>query len=150
MDNKRKYRELAQDRADARPGERQWVVQGYMVYRPNPQFQPPTDVIELDDRLLIRIEVAGVRPDDFNVALMDQHIVISGKRQRPALEGAAYHRVEIGYGDFRVQVALPWRVEADGVSASYRDGFLQVELPRLAEKLVRVVDVTVENEEPHE
>jgi HSP20 family protein len=137
MHNKR--RSSAQER---QPGERQWVVQGYMVWRPNTHFNPPTDVIELNDRLVVRVEVAGMRPDSFTVALMNHHLVISGTRERPLIEGAAYHQVEIGYGDFRVQVLLPWLVEADQVNATYRDGFLEVELPRRLDTLVRVVDVT--------
>lgn len=137
MQNKR--RSSAQER---QPGERQWVVQGYMVWRPNTHFNPPTDVIELNDRLVVRVEVAGMRPDSFTVALMNHHLVISGTRERPLIEGAAYHQVEIGYGDFRVQVLLPWLVEADEVNATYRDGFLEVELPRRLDTLVRVVDVT--------
>lgn len=137
MQSKRKS--VSQER---QPGERQWVVQGYMVWRPNTQFTPPTDVVELRDRLLVRLEVAGMRPDGFSVSLMNHHLVITGTRERPLREGAAYHRVEIGYGDFQVQVPLPWQVEANEVSATYRDGFLEVELPRRSETVVRVVDVT--------
>jgi HSP20 family protein len=148
MQNKRRTRPLPPDKPS--DSERQWVVQGYMVWRPNTQFHPPTDVIELSDRLVVRIEVAGVRPDDFNVSLMNHHLVITGRRDRPALEGAAYHRVEIGYGEFRVQVALPWEVAADDVNASYREGFLQIELPRQAETVVRVVDVSIDDEEEGE
>lgn len=136
MQNKR--RDLSSER---QPVDRRWVVQGYMIFRPNGHFTPPTDVIELDDKLIVRMEVAGMRSTDFTIALHNNHLIITGTRERPSLQGAAYHRVEIGYGDFRVEISLPWTVEQDEVSASYREGFLQVELPRRPEQHVRIIDV---------
>jgi len=111
----------------------QWVVQGYVVWRGTRHFVPPTDVIELEDKILVIVEIAGMRPDDFHISLLNRHLVISGTRERPTLPNAAYHQVEIGYGDFRVEVQLPHMVDRDSVNATYRDGFLQVELPLRSE-----------------
>lgn len=116
-------------------------MQSYMIYRLQPRFAPPTDVIELNDKLIVRIEIAGMRAADFNVALANHHLVVSGVRERPPMATAAYHQVEIGHGEFRVEVTLPWHVDQDSVAASYKDGFLQIELPRRAEKQVRIIDV---------
>jgi HSP20 family protein len=107
----------------------QWVVQGYVVWRGNRHFVPPTDVIELADKILVVVEIAGMRANDFNISLLNRQLVISGTRERPALPNVAYHQVEIGYGEFRVEVQLPHMVERDRVNATYRDGFLQLELP---------------------
>lgn len=115
-----------------------------MLWRPNDtnnRFTPPYDVIELEDQINIVIEVAGVKPSDLKLHLANQRLVIGGIRHRPVFENAAHHRVEIGYGEFRLDITLPWTVEQDGVSASYKDGFLQVELPRRAETQIRVVNV---------
>ena len=121
---------------------RRWVVQGYMIFRPNSQFTPPTDVMETDDRLIVLVEIAGMRSSDFSVSLLNQqHLVISGTRERPPFAGAAYHQVEIGYGEFRIELMLPFPIDQDQVSATYRDGFLVVELPRQPEKHIHVVDV---------
>jgi HSP20 family protein len=106
------------------------------VHRP---FAPPTDVIELSDRLLVLVEIAGMRSDDLKIALLNRHLVISGFRERPQLSGSAYHQVEIIFGEFRVEIALPWPVERDAVQAAYNNGFLQVELPR---ELPRQIPVT--------
>lgn len=111
----------------------QWVVQGYVVWRSNRLFVPPTDVIELEDKILVNVEIAGMRPNDFSISLLNRHLVISGTRERPTLPNVAYHQVEIGYGEFRVEVQLPQVVEGDHVNATYRDGFLQVELPLRSE-----------------
>jgi HSP20 family protein len=122
----------------------QWVVQGYVVWRSNPQFAAPTDVIELADRILVIVEIAGMRADDFTVSLNQRQLVISGTRERPSLSNAAYHQVEINYGEFRVEVQLPDSVERDEVSATYRDGFLHVELPRRSEGQQFIINVNTE------
>ncbi len=118
---------------------RQWMVQGYTVWLTRRRFEPPTDVIELADKIVVLVEIAGMRANDFNVALNANQLVITGMREHPPFQNAAYHQVEINYGEFRVEVTFHWAVQQEGVSASYRDGFLQVELPRVPESRIRVV-----------
>lgn len=116
-----------------------------MTGRLSRAFSPPTDVIEMQDKLLVIVEIAGMRPDDFSITLHNSRLIITGMRrhlltsQNINTNGTpAYHQLEIGYGEFRVDVTLPWAIERDLVSASYRDGFLQVELPRQAERRIPV------------
>ena len=132
--------------SERQPVDRRWVVQGYMIFRPNSQFTPLTDVIEFSDRLVVLMEIAGMKSGEFSVSLTSNQLIVSGTRERPSFQGAAYHQVEIGYGDFRVEVSLPWPVEQDDVTASYREGFLQIELPRRAEREIRIIDVDAAEE----
>lgn len=132
--------------SERQPIDRRWVVQGYMIFRPNSQFTPPTDVIEFSDKLVVLMELAGMKTGDFHVSLTTNQLIVSGTRERPSFQGAAYHQVEIAYGDFRVEVMLPWPVEHDGVTASYREGFLQIELPRRADQAIRIIDVGASTE----
>lgn len=127
--------------------DRRWVVQGYMIFRPNSQFTPPTDVIEFADKLVVLIEIAGMKAGDFSVSLTNSQLVVTGTRERPSFPEGAYRQVEIGYGDFRVEVTLPWSVDQDDVTAAYREGLLQIELPRRAERAVRVIDVNAPEED---
>ncbi|MBE0689382.1 MAG: Hsp20/alpha crystallin family protein [Anaerolineae bacterium] len=128
-----------------------WRVESYVVWRgSNRRFSPPTDVIELPDKLVVIVEIAGMRAGDFNVVLLDGRIVITGRRERPSREHAAFHQVEIGYGEFRSEVGLPWSIDRDQVSASYRDGFLQVELPRRAQVQIRVDQPNADDTKPQE
>jgi HSP20 family protein len=126
-----------------RPSEpvsgRQWMVQGYTIWLTRQRFVPPTDVIELADKIVVVVEIAGMRAHEFNVALNTNQLVITGTRERPPLQNAAYHQVEINYGEFRVEITFPWTVEQGGVTAAYRDGFLQVELPRIPDSRIHVV-----------
>lgn len=113
-----------------------------MLWRSGKNFNPPVDVIELDDRIVILTEVAGMQTEDFNIKLMNDSLVISGTRRRPIQEASAYHRVEIGFGEFRLEVALPWSVEQEAVSASYQDGFLQIILPRQPQRKITIQEHT--------
>lgn len=131
QDEKKNWRDRPQP-------ERHWLE--YNVWRPTRQFVPPTDVVEFSDKVLVRVEIAALRPNDLSITLLDDRLVISGTRERPTLQNAAYHQVEIGYGEFRVEVALSWTIVRDGVSATYRDGLLDVELPRQPESQIPVND----------
>lgn len=122
----------------------QQTTRRWMVMRQSHAWQPPTDVFELEDRLVVMVEIAGMRDGEFNVVLQDRHLMISGVRQRSARERMAYHQMEIRYGEFRTEVNLPWTVGRESVTAVYRDGFLHIELPRARNQQIHIVDVEQE------
>lgn len=111
-----------------------------MIRNPSRTFSPPTDVIELPDKLLVLVELAGMKPNDWNITLIERRLTISGMRVRPEHVNPAYHQVEIGFGSFSIEILVPWPVERDHVSASYESGFLQIELPRRAPKQITVIE----------
>jgi HSP20 family protein len=117
-----------------------WAIQGYRV-RPSRRFAPPTDIIEMEDRIVVLAEIAGMRSDDFKIALYNQTLVVSGTRQRPDMTATAYHQAEIGFGEFRLTIPMPWSISEDEVSASYRQGLLRIDLPRQQQQRVHIVDV---------
>ena len=112
----------------------------YTVWRSRQPFVPPTDVLDYPDKILVMVEIAALHPSDLNITLLENQLVIAGARERPAQPEAAYHQVEIGYGEFRVTIDLHWTVQRDGVTATYRDGLLHVELPRLPKSQIPVKD----------
>ncbi|RMF82060.1 MAG: Hsp20/alpha crystallin family protein [Chloroflexi bacterium] len=115
---------------DKKRTTQKWIVQGYVVDRSRHQFAPPTDIIELDDRLLIMIEIAGMKNDAFTIVLRNRQLVISGQRQQTSLNNPIFHQAEISYGAFRIEIALPWSSDPNKVRANYHNGFLQIELLR--------------------
>ncbi len=121
-----------------------WTVQGYVVRYPRRRFTPPADIIELEEGMVVLVEIAGVRGEDIKIAISNDILSITGNRERPSLSHAAYHQVEIGFGEFRLDVRLPWSVDPDAVRATYRNGFLRVDLPRPEARQVHVVDVNTE------
>jgi HSP20 family protein len=102
---------------------------------------PPTDVVEEKDRLVVLVEIAGMRAGEFHLSIDAQRLVIAGSRATRDRDCVAYHQLEVRYGDFRTEVLLPWRVDEENVTAHYEDGFLRVELPRLAAEDSRVITV---------
>ena len=117
------------------------VIRRWVVVRHASVWHPPTDVFERDDTLIVLVEIAGMRHSDFSVTLQGQRLIIGGIRERATLKDCAYHQLEIPYGEFRTEVSLPWPVARDAVTATYRDGFLRVELPHAPTQKVQIVTV---------
>lgn len=99
-------------------------------------WTPPTDVYETEDAFIARIEIAGMRDDDFEVALDDGLLTISGVR--PDLnERRAYHQMEIWFGRFEIAIEVPVPVDLETSAAEYKDGFLVVNLRKTTPKQIR-------------
>lgn len=118
-------------------------AQRVAIWRGEPRFRPPTDIFERGDALCVRVEIGGMRREDFHIALDAERLTISGRRERQAERGAAYHQVEVGYGDFEVSARLPFAIQPDEARAIYEDGMLIVELPRRREVERAVIQVPV-------
>ena len=92
-------------------------------------WMPPTDVYETEDHLVVKVEVAGMREEDFEVSVEDQILLIRGHRQ-DVNERRAYHQMEIRFGKFEIAVDLPVALDLDQATAEYKDGFLTVIIPK--------------------
>jgi len=91
-------------------------------------WSPPTDVFETDAGYVVRVELAGMRESDFEVAYDNNILVINGIRSEKP-EKRAYHQMEIRFGRFTVAVGLSAPVDVERSTAEYSDGFLTVTLP---------------------
>lgn len=107
-------------------------------------FRPPFDVYETDQHIVIKVEIAGMQEEDFAVALDGRILHISGLR-RDSAGKLAYQRMEINYGEFRVDIRLPHAVSESDIRASYDRGFLSVYVPRQPRQ--RRIPVTESQEE---
>ena len=104
-------------------------------------WRPPTDVYETDSHVVVRVEVAGLREEDFRISVADRRLVIGGLRRDPS-EKLAYQQMEINYGEFQTEVYLPsWAVDQDNIEAVYEEGFLSVRLPKKRETRVPITVV---------
>ncbi len=95
----------------------------------SPSWRPPTDVFETDETLFVRVEIAGMREEDFTIELNGRELTIRGARQDPA-ERRAFHQMEIRFGEFAFALELPHQIEPEGVQAVYKEGFLLITLPK--------------------
>ena len=92
-------------------------------------WSPPTDMFETDTHYIVRVEIAGMRDEDFEVAVEDNTLSISGFRPDMP-ERRAYHQMEIRFGKFFTSIGLPGEVNLDRARAKYEDGFLTIQLPK--------------------
>lgn len=102
-------------------------------------WRPPTDVYERETDVVVRVEIAGMRDEDFSISLTGRNLVIRGVRP-DVPERRAYHQMEIFFGEFVCEVELPCAVINEEVSAEYQRGFLKVVLPKRKAQKVRVED----------
>lgn len=102
---------------------------GWQVQLRSAVWSPPTDFYETENAYVVRVEVAGMREQDFEVSLENNFLVISGVRSDMP-ERRAYHQMEIRFGHFSTAVGIPGPVNVDEAEAVYKDGFLVVTLPK--------------------
>jgi HSP20 family protein len=102
-----------------------------------PAWRPPTDVFETEEAFVVRVEVAGMKEEDFLIELDQNTLSIHGSRSDwPGRR--AYHQMEIYFGEFSFEMDLPGQVIANQVQAAYQDGFLRVTLPKAQPRQVRI------------
>jgi len=104
---------------------------------------PPTDVVEDEQRFVVRMELAGVARADVRVWLEGRALVVEGVRHPPHRGGARFRQLEMEYGPFRRVVPLPASVAGHRTTAALSDGVLEIALPRtrraMTDKIVMVV-----------
>lgn len=99
-------------------------------------WQPPIDVHETQEQLLVKMELAGAKADDLQVSLSpdDRILTISGVRGEDPADRAGRvrcHQLEIYAGPFERSIALPAvPLLRDKITATYKDGFLRISLPK--------------------
>lgn len=118
--------------------------QRWVSTRKHKTWRPPTDVYETDTCMVVKVEIAGMREEDFAISLDSRRLVISGVRHDPAAK-LGYQQMEILYGHFETDVHLPRAIDVDGIEATYQNGFLSIILPKARPRQVPVVNV----EEPN-
>lgn len=112
--------------------------QFWLVGRTTRIWRPPTDVFETESHIVVQMEIAGMRRDDFYITLEDRRLTISGARPHTQTSSGAYHQLEVNFGEFRSEVELPGPVIVDRIEADYADGFLRVKLPKARPQRVEI------------
>ena len=105
---------------------------------------PPVDILESKDAYLIRAELPGMKKEDFNLEVNDGSLTVSGERKPEGLsDGVEYHRSERMHGRFSRSFYLPQTVKQDGIKATYRDGILEIHVPKAEEAKPRQIAISV-------
>jgi HSP20 family protein len=103
------------------------------------------DVFEDDRRLVVRLEIPGMSKRDFDIEVLDDVLVVRGEKrfERETSEGR-WRVIQCAYGSFLRSVPLPVPVRSDKASASYKDGVLRIELPKVEPGRPRRVTLKVD------
>jgi HSP20 family protein len=97
-------------------GERRWA--------------PTVDLVEEDDKLVLRADVPGIKPDDVKIEVEDDVLTISGEHTEEKEEkGKRYARRERRSGSFSRSISLPKGVKPDDIEAECKDGVCEVTIP---------------------
>jgi HSP20 family protein len=109
-----------------------------------PSRYPAVDVLESKDAYLVRAELPGMKKEDIKVELKDGTLTISGesKSEKPA-EGVEYRHVERVATKFWRSFSLPEIAKQDGIEAVYKDGILEIRVPKAEEAKPRQIEITV-------
>jgi HSP20 family protein len=107
-------------------------------------FVPPVDIYEDEHKLVLKIEVPGVRPEDVDVRMENNTLTVKGERNFQS-EGKEenFHRVERRYGSFYRAFTVPSTIDPEGIKADYDAGILRVELQKKAESKPKQIKVNV-------
>lgn len=95
-----------------------------------PKWEPYTDICEDEERIVIKMEVAGIKKDGFSVTLQGRELSVRGIRREPPGKTAKYHQVEINYGTFERVFLLPKETDEKKIKAQYEDGFLYISISK--------------------
>ena len=107
-------------------------------------FTPPVDIFENEHKVVLTLEVPGLKQEDLNIEVENNTLSIRGERKFEAEQKQEnYHRIERRYGSFYRAFTLPQTVNTESVSASYDAGVLRVELEKRAESRPRQIKVQV-------
>ncbi|NPA39745.1 MAG: Hsp20/alpha crystallin family protein [Thermodesulfobacteria bacterium] len=109
------------------------------------EWVPAVDVSETDDAVIVKVDVPGVKPEDMEISLVDNVLVIKGEKKREEEEKKEnFYRMERFYGSFMRSIQLPCEVEVDKIEANYKDGVLKIILPKKPEEKKKVIKINVE------
>jgi len=106
-------------------------------------WAPAVDVAEEGGKILVKVEVPGMNENDLRVNFEDGMLTVTGERQFERKEDRNYHRIERAYGTFTRSFSLPRSADANAITASYRNGVLEIEIPQKEESKPKQIAIKI-------
>lgn len=127
---------LFEQTLDRSRGEREGMVAG--------TWAPAVDIYETPDSIVLQAELPGLSKDDIDIQVRDNVLTLKGERrsEKEVKEGN-YLRVERAYGGFQRAFTLPAAVQADKIRAVFKDGVLDVSIPKVEEAKPKQIKIDV-------
>ena len=107
------------------------------------EISPVVDIFESNGDVVLKAELPGIKKEDIEVTLTDGSITISGEKKKESeIQKKDYYKWESSYGSFCRSFALPAEIQGDKAKSTYKDGILEVRLPK--SKTAKEVKVKVD------
>jgi len=114
-------------------------------------FVPPVDIYEDEHKISLKLEVPGMKQDDFDIQVENNTLTIRGERKFEKEEKEEnFYRIERRYGSFYRAFTVPSTVSTEDVQATYDAGVLKIELAKKAEAKPKQIKVAVGGAKPVE
>ncbi len=108
------------------------------------EISPSVDMFDKKDEIVVKADIPGVDKENINISLSENTITIKGEMKREEeVKEEDYYYAERSYGSFSRTLNLPTKVQADKVKASFKNGILEVHLPKAEEAKPKEVKVEV-------
>jgi HSP20 family protein len=103
-------------------------------------LSPRIDVSETEKEVTLAVELPGVEEKDIDVTLSGDQLTIKGEKKseqesKDDKNGRVFHRMERSYGAFQRTMTVPYEIEPEKVTASFKDGVLRITLPKPADAI---------------
>ena len=109
---------------------------------------PAIEVFEREDKFVVKAEIPGMKEEDIDVSVVGDTLTIKGERKAESeVKEEDYYCCERSFGSFSRSISVPSNVDADKIEASYDDGVLEVNLPKVPEVKPKKISVSAKQEE---
>ena len=109
------------------------------------EWAPSLDVAETDEEVIVTAELPGIKQEEVDITIADNVLTLKGEKKEEKEEKKKnYHRIERTYGSFQRSVSLPTGVQADKAKATYKDGILNITVPKVEESKPKQIKIDVE------
>ena len=107
-------------------------------------WAPQVDIQETEDRILLRADLPGVKLEQVEIRIQNDHLTIKGERAfDPSARREDFHRIERPYGSYCRSFAVPRTIDQEGIQAELKNGVLEITLPKKAETRTKQIRVEV-------
>jgi HSP20 family protein len=109
-------------------------------------FEPHIEVREKEDHYLLHADLPGLRKEDFNISVQGNQLIVRGERKEQKETGGkekGYFYSERIYGSFLRTLEFPTEIQADKITATYKDGVLEAVLPKAESAKPKQINVEV-------
>ncbi|MBU1163087.1 MAG: Hsp20/alpha crystallin family protein [Proteobacteria bacterium] len=108
-------------------------------------WRPVVDIFDTNNAIVIKAELPGIKKDDVSVDVKDNVLTIKGERSfSKEIKEENYYRKERSFGKFQRSFTLPEAIEPAGIKANFKNGVLEIEVPKAEEKKPKQISINVE------